>query len=78
MSFADNDRVVCDDIYIVTIIIIIIIIITLLLFLIRTVSWKLEGCYGTGRGKRTVFSTVSRDLSYGSGIATGFCFDKVI
>lgn len=77
MSFADNDRVVCDDIYIFTIIVVVIII-TLLLFLIRTVSWKLEGGDGTGRGKRKVFSTVSRDLSCGSRIATGFYCDKEI
>jgi hypothetical protein len=84
VSFADNDRVVCDHIYNVVIIIIIIIIIitviiiTLLLFLIRTISWKLEGGDERRRGKSKVFCTVSRDLSRGSGIATGFCCDKEI
>jgi hypothetical protein len=67
---------------IIIIIIIIIInnnnIVTLLLFLIRTFSWKLEGGNGRVRGKRKVFSTVSRDVSCGSGIATGFCCDKGI
>jgi hypothetical protein len=30
------------------------------------------------RGKSKVFSTVSRDLNCGTGIATGFCCDKGI
>jgi hypothetical protein len=50
----------------------------MLLFLIRTISWKLEGWDGRGRGKKKVFSNVSRDLSCGSGIATGYCCDKEI